>query len=353
MSGGLGPTRTATSTTDVDRRNSSPSVGARSCTCVHALLDYDRRESRDRSAVRDRRRARRERAAGRVRRARRRSPPGPRCARGADPTRARPRQAASAPRRRPSHRRPPSSRAAAARRGARTAVARRWRVWAAPPNLIVGARNGRRAAARAPARRGRSARSAQPVRGQGRPRQWLRGARGRGPGRQRRSAGRRRGPPRPFARAVRPTCGVLVTERRSLTGYTGAIVKSIWTSSCCSSAARCSRPPTGRSSRSSSLPRRRSRCCSPCRSSAPPVLVAVAPRRRLSQPAAGQPARDLHDDCRGARGASRVALVAFVAAFGIVLAGGSVLMFLVKGGTVTRCWRPMPRRGRSSASRSR
>ena len=46
-----------------------------------------------------------------------------------------------------------------------------------------------------------------------------------------------------------------------------------------------------------------------------------------------------------------VALVAFITAFTLVLLGGSVLMFLVKGGRWT-CWSPRtPRRGRSSSSR--
>ena len=116
---------------------------------------------------------------------------------------------------------------------------------------------------------------------------------------------------------------------------------------------RCWPRPTGRPSRFSSWRKPRFRSCSPCRSSAPRSWSPCCSAPILPNLLQGS-LREIFTTIANALMSEPVALVAFVAAFAIVLVGGSVLMFLVKGGTVevmlaARSTPPV----RSSANRSR
>ena len=81
------------------------------------------------------------------------------------------------------------------------------------------------------------------------------------------------------------------------------------------------------------------------------ILVAVLLGTDLAELLQGT-LRDIFTAIAGTLMSEPVALVAFIAAFAVVLLGGSVLMFLVKGGTVDVLVAAHGGAGRSKASRS-
>ena len=152
-----------------------------------------------------------------------------------------------------------------------------------------------------------------------------------------------------FCRRSRPTRSVFRFPNTLLAQDT--IVKSLGPEAPAQARRAARRRPTGRRSRSSSSPRPRFRCCWPCRSSAPPFWSPCcwAP---ISPICCSGSLREMFSTIASALLSEPVALVAFITAFSLVLLGGSVLMFVVKGGTVDgSARRPTPRPARSSANR--